>query len=149
MSDNELLSAIANMMNKNTHALEYRMDEMKKELKEDIHNLDVKIDMVEQRLDAKIDGVEQKLTAKINEVDQRLSAQLNEVDQRLSAQIDRINLNLENNIEPRLQNIEECYTSTYNKYKMEVEKQEKMQLDIEVLQDVVKEHGKVLQAITA
>ena len=127
MTDNELLTAIANMMNKNSKALEYRMDSMEKSLND-------KIDMVESRLNDKIDNVESSLRNEIHRVDN---------------EIHKIHLKLENDIEPRLQNIEECYISTYDRYKVEVERMDKMQMDIEVLQDVAKEHGEAIAGLTA
>lgn len=120
MTDNELLSAIANMLNKNSKSLEYRMDSMEERFNH-------KIDTVEQRLNDKIDNVEKSLRHEIL----------------------KINLNLEHNIEPRLRHIEECYISTYDRYKIEIERMDKMQLDIEVTQDVLREHGKALEALTA
>lgn len=131
MTNNELLSAIADMMNKNSKALEYRMDTMEKSLND-------KIDRVEKVLNDKIDGVEQCLDNKIDNV-----------ECSLRGEIQKINLKLENDIEPRLQNIEACYISTYDRYKIEVERMDKMQMDIEVLQDVVREHGDAIAALTA
>lgn len=127
MTDNELLSAIANMMNKNNKAIFRKIDTLEENLRAEI-----------QRLDRKIDTVEENLRAEIQKV-----------EQNLQAQIHKINLNLENNIEPRLNHIEECYVSTYDRYKVETERLDKMQIDIEVMQDVIREHGQAIEMLTA
>ncbi len=59
-----------------------------------------------------------------------------------------IELTLENDIKPRLQNIEACYTSTYDRYKSSVENYEAMQTDIEILKRVVTEHSERLKEIS-
>ena len=58
-----------------------------------------------------------------------------------------IMLRLENIIEPRLSNIESCYTSTYEKYKDGSEKIEFLEMNMTVLQSVVREYGVKLNAI--
>ena len=138
MTDNELLSAIANMMNKNNKTILRKIDTLEENLRAEI-----------QRLDQKIDMVDQNLRAEIQKVDQNLRAEIQKVDQNLQAQIHKINLNLENNIELRLNHIEECYVSTYDRYKVETERLDKMQIDIEVMQDVIREHGQAIEMLTA
>lgn len=69
---------------------------------------------------------------------------LKPIEQRLT----NIELTLENDIKPRLQNIEACYTSTYDRYKSSVENYEAMQTDIEILKRVVTEHSERLKEIS-
>jgi len=59
-----------------------------------------------------------------------------------------IDLQLENNILPRLQNIESCYTSTYNRYQTGVSQIDAMQSDIDVIKNVIREHSSKLQKIS-
>lgn len=59
-----------------------------------------------------------------------------------------IELLLENDILPRLQNIESCYTSTYRKYANGVNKIEAMQTDIDIMKKVIQEHSEKLQKIS-
>ena len=54
---------------------------------------------------------------------------------------------IENDILPRLQNIEACYTSTYNRYANGIEKLDAVIQDIDILKKVVTEHGEKLQKI--
>lgn len=59
-----------------------------------------------------------------------------------------INLRLENDILPRLQNIESCYTSTYKRYQSGIHQIEAMQADIEILKKVVSDHSEKLKKIS-
>ena len=138
MSENELLLAISDIVGKNTKALESRIDRVEASLIN-------KIDEVDARLSNKIDEVDARLSNKIDEVDARLSNRMDGVDGRLT----NIMLRLENIIEPRLSNIESCYTSTYDKYRDNIEKVETLEMNVEVLQSVVKEHGVKLAVLTA
>ena len=138
MSDNELLLAIADIVGKNTKALEHRIDRVET-------SLNNKIDEVDKRISAKIDEVDNRLSAKIDEVDNRLSNKIDGVDGR----VHNIMLRLENIIEPRLYNIESCYISTYEKYRDGSAKIESLEMNMEVLQSVVKEYGVKLSAISA
>lgn len=58
-----------------------------------------------------------------------------------------IKIVLENDILPRLQNIESCYTDTYKRYVIGVEQIEALQADMEILKRVVSEHSKKLQSL--
>ena len=66
----------------------------------------------------------------------------------LDAKITPIQLMLENDILPRLQNIESCYTSTYRRYASGIEQLEAMQMDIDVIKKVLEEHSEKLQKIS-
>lgn len=58
------------------------------------------------------------------------------------------NIIMENEVVPRLQNIESCYTSTYTRYKRYSDKMEAVFSDVELLKRVVSEHSKALQKIS-
>ncbi|MBQ2901228.1 MAG: hypothetical protein IJE49_05215 [Agathobacter sp.] len=149
MTDNELLLAISDIVGKNTKTLEHRIDRVEDSLNKRIDRVEAKIDEVDQRLSAKIDEVDQRLSAKIDEVDQRLSAKIDEVDQRLSKEVHNILLRMENIIEPRLDHIEACYISTSERYQDGTAKIEALEMNMEVVQSVVREHAKKLNAMTA
>ena len=68
---------------------------------------------------------------------------LKPIEQRLKS----IEITLENDIKPRLQNIESCYTSTFDRYKDSVEGYETMQADIEIMKKVIAEHSEKLQKL--
>jgi len=58
-----------------------------------------------------------------------------------------INMTLENEVLPRLQNIESCYTSTYRRYQSGINQIEAMQADIEIIKKVVSEHSEKLKKL--
>lgn len=73
------------------------------------------------------------------------------MDKKLKPVNDRlkkIELAQENEILPRLQNIESCYTSTYKRYQSGIEQIEAIQADIEVMKSVIREHSEKLQKIS-
>lgn len=59
-----------------------------------------------------------------------------------------IKLTQENDILPRLQNIESCYTSTYKRYQSGISQMESMQSDIDIMKKVITEHSEKLQKIS-
>lgn len=149
MTDNELLLAISEIVNKNSKGLERRMDRLETKIDEVEDRLSKKIDEVDERLSKKIDEVDERLSKKIDEVENRLSNKIDEVDRRLSMEIHNISLRMENRIEPRLDHIEECYLSVSKRYQDEADKIEKLEMNMEVVQSVVKEHSVKLNAMTA
>lgn len=54
---------------------------------------------------------------------------------------------LENDILPRLQNIESCYTSTYRRYSSGIEEMNALKADMEIVKKVVAEHSAKLQKL--
>ncbi|HIT65108.1 MAG TPA: hypothetical protein IAC37_11845 [Candidatus Ventrimonas merdavium] len=58
-----------------------------------------------------------------------------------------IKITLENDILPRLQNIETCYTDTYRRYANGIEKLEAMEQDIAIMKKVIQEHSEKLNQI--
>ena len=76
-------------------------------------------------------------------MDQKLAERLQPINGRLK----KIELTLENNILPRLQNIEACYLSTYDRYKESVAGHEGMKQDISILKNVVAEHSERLDRL--
>ena len=133
MTDNELLLQISKIVTTNTKYLEYRIDQLDEKLSN-------RIDEVERKLNARIDEVEERLTNKIDEVDHRLSARIDELDQRLSHDIKRICVDIENDIKPRLQNIESCYLDTSRRHNANIEKIDKMEIDVDVIKSVLQDH---------
>ena len=77
-------------------------------------------------------------------MDKKLSSQLQPIENRLK----KVEMTLENNIVPRLQNIEACYTSTYDRYKNYADRMEAAFADIEIMKKVIAEHSAKLQKIS-
>ena len=66
----------------------------------------------------------------------------------MNDRLKKIELTQENDILPRLQNIESCYTSTYKRYQIGVEQINAMLADIQVMKSVLREHSEKLQQIS-
>lgn len=79
-------------------------------------------------------------------LDSRLRPIENRLD-RIETKVANISLTLENDIRPRLNTIESCYTDTYNRYKNYADKIESVFDDVEILKKVVTEHSEKLQKI--
>lgn len=67
--------------------------------------------------------------------------------QPIKDDIQFLKLQNENDILPRLQNIEARYTSTYNRYKSGISQIDAMQADIDVMKSVIREHSEKLQKL--
>ncbi|MFP3154541.1 hypothetical protein LQZ18_08965 [Lachnospiraceae bacterium ZAX-1] len=122
MTDNELLLALSSLFDKKLKPVENR------------------IDSLEERLENRIGGVENR----IGSLEERLGNRIGGVENRLK----NIELQIENDIKPRLQNIESCYTSTYDRYKNGIFQMEALQTDMDIVKNVVKEHGEKLRKIS-
>ena len=84
------------------------------------------------------------LLAISNMMDEKFKSNLSPIENRMS----RIEFALENEITPRLNSIESCYTDTFNRYKDSVEKYDSILMDIDILKKVVTEHSDKLQKIS-
>ena len=68
--------------------------------------------------------------------------------QDIKERVKKIELTQENMVLPRLNTIESCYTSTYDRYKDNVETYESMKQDLSIIKRVVAEHSEKLQKIS-
>ena len=59
-----------------------------------------------------------------------------------------IKLILENDILPRLQNIESCYTTTYKRYQSGTNQIDTIAQDVDILKKVVREHSEKLDKVS-
>lgn len=66
----------------------------------------------------------------------------------IKSRVKKIELSQENNVIPRLNTIESCYTSTFDKYKDSVEDYEAIKQDISIMKKVITEHSEKLQRIS-
>lgn len=67
--------------------------------------------------------------------------------QEIKRRVKKIEIAQENEILPRLNTIESCYTSTYDRYKDNVETYESIKQDISIVKKVVAEHSEKLQKL--
>jgi hypothetical protein len=66
----------------------------------------------------------------------------------LKHDIGDVKLLLENDVLPRLNTIESCYTSTYRRYASGINQLEALQSDVDIIKKVVAEHSEKLQKIS-
>ena len=123
MTDKELLSAISYMLD----------EKLDKKLDEKLEPINVRLEKIEQTQE----NVNGRLE-KIEQTQENVNCQLENVKCRL----EKIELMQENDILPRLQNIETCYTDTYRRYSKGIEQLETLQSDVDILKKVVSEHSK-------
>lgn len=83
-----------------------------------------------------------------NELLLAISGLLDKKLQPIKDDIRFLKLQNENDILPRLQNIESCYTSTYNRYKSGAAQMEQLQSDMDIAKAVLREHSEKLQKIS-
>lgn len=128
MTDQELLCAISDLMDQKLLGVDRKIDSLS-------DSVDKRFEAMDQKIDRLSDSVDKRFET----MDQRLQS----VDDRLK----RIELTQENDILPRLQNIEECYVSTYKRYQSGAEQIDAMQSDIDVIKQVISEHSGKLQKL--
>lgn len=88
-----------------------------------------------------------ELLIQISELLDKKLKPLHEELRMTNERMQRVELLLENDVMPRLQNIESCYTDTYRRYVVGIEQIEAIQADVDILKRVVSEHSKKLQDI--
>ena len=103
-------------------------------------------DLLDEKLEEKLDKIlDEKLEEKLDKIlDEKFDEKLKPINERLK----RVEMTLDHNVVPRLQNIEECYITTYKRYQKSVDDYEGMKQDIDVLKKVVESHSEKLQKIS-
>ena len=131
MSDNELLLAISEMMDKKLEA--------------GLKPVESKLDRMENRLD-RMDNELQSVKNDLQGVKNDLQGVKNDL-QGVKDDLQGVKLFQENVILPRLNTIESCYTDTYDRYKNYVDKMDAVFVDVDLLKKVVAEHSEKLQKL--
>lgn len=93
----------------------------------------------------------QELRSEMAEMKQELKAEIDEVKQEVEGvknRVKKIELTQENVIIPLLNEVTDCYTTTFERYKVSVDEHEQMKQDIALLNTVVEEHSDILQRIS-
>lgn len=111
-------------------------------------------EMLDRKLDARLKPIEHELKvlkAEVKDLKGEVKGLKAEVDglkaevDTLKTEIDQIKLFQENIIMPRLNDIEACYTSTYQRYKDHADRMEQTYEDVALLKKVVASHSEMLQ----
>ena len=109
-------------------------------------------DSLQNSLRAEIAETREALHAEIAETRDSLQSSLRteiaETRDSLQSQLTQINLTLEQNVVPRLNTIESCYVSTYERYSQGINQLESIQSDILVMKDVIMKHSTQLAKIS-
>ena len=102
--------------------------------------------IVETHVEPLKSGMEE-LKERIGGVEHRLDSVEHRLDS-VELEQQRTNLTLENDIRPRLQTIEACYTSTYYRYADGIEELDRRKEDLAIVKKVVEEHSDQLKKIS-
>ena len=115
--------------------------------------LDQKVGRRLDRLEEKVEQLDKRLTSveeKVDRLDKRLTSVEEKVVQHgksmrtLNHKIRHMEILTENDIVPRIKNIELCYAGTYERYSPYVEKIDGLCTDVDLLKKVVQEHSEKL-----
>ena len=139
MADNELLLAISEMMDKKLDARLKPMEDSLQTVKEDLQSVKEEVQTVKEEVQTMKEDL-QSVKEEVQTVKEDLQSVKDEMHQ--------MKLYQENVIMPRLQNIESCYTDTFRRYQSGVGQIETMQIDIDAMKSVIREHSDKLQKIS-
>lgn len=138
MTDNEILLAM-------TKIIQPLRDDIQ-EIKQDVRELKSDMKEVKQRLDVLED--DSKAAKKDIRKLQKDVRDLQNGVQEVNTRVTRIEILQENETLPRLENIESCYISTFERYQVGSEQIDTMQMDIDIMKKVITEHSSQLQKIS-
>ena len=121
MTDNELVLSISELLDKKLKPIDSKFEK-----------IEAKLEQIETRLE--------KVETRLEELETRL--------EELETRVKKLELLHENDVLPRVSTIEECYISTYERYKENVEHIEAMRSDIDIIKRVLLEHSEKLKKIS-
>lgn len=82
-----------------------------------------------------------------NELLLAISNMMDEKLEPINDKLNKLELIQENDILPRLQNIEACYTSTHRRYSNGIEEMRALKSDMDIIKKVVAEHSEKLKKL--
>lgn len=146
MTNSELISTLSDLMDDKLQPLKEDVQVLKTEakgIKEDVQVLKTEVKGIKEDVEGlkeNVEGLKEDVMLLREDVDT-----LSNTTQILKGDIQILNLKIENDVSPRLQTIEECYTSTFFRYRDGIVQLDQMQTDIDVLKSVVRDHSKKMQ----
>lgn len=177
MTDNEFLLVMSNMMDDKLkpvneklesvertqkkmsgrlESVEQKQEEMSDRMDKEFKRVDERLDKVDKEFEAvnnRLDRVEQtqeemldKMGKEFELVNERIKG-VEQVQEEMSGRLKKMEITHENDILPRLQNIEECYISTYKRYQEGGDQIPNMQTSISVIEKIVAEHSDQIQKL--
>ena len=123
------------------------MLELRREFHNETQSLRTELQGEIQSLRTELQGEIQSLRTELQGEIQNLRIELQEQINGLKTDVRDIKLLLENDIKPRLSNIESCYVDTYKRYSLGVIEMESIRSDVDLLKKVAKEHSNKLKNI--
>ncbi len=157
MLNKEDLLAISNLLDVKLEPIKADIVELKEDvsvLKKDVSSLERRVGNLEtcmDKLETRMQNLETRmdnLETSVNKLETRMNKLETDV-RHLEADVHHVRLTLENSIEPRLQNIENCYISTYKRYSDGADKIDGLQTDVNLLKSVAAEHGQQLSRLAS
>ena len=142
MTDQELLSAISNMLDKKIEPLKQDICCLTRRM----DALDKKVECLTGRMDA-LDKKVECLTGRMDALDKKVECLTGRMDS-LEKEVRRNSLILENDVLPRLQTIEKLYVDSSKIYMEKVKQIDDMQNDIDTMKVVIQEHSEKLEKIS-
>ena len=147
MLANDDILMISELMDKKLKPIETRFDQMQEQM-------DLRFNLMQGQMDTRFAEMQGQMDSRFVQMqgttDTRLAEMQGTVDLRfdqMQNQFDHMNLLMENDVLPRLQNIESCYVDTYRRYVVKMEEMDSLKLDMDVVKDVLKEHSGKLEAM--
>ena len=128
MTDNELVLSISELLDKKLKPIDSKFEK-----------IEAKLEQIETRLE--------KVETRLEEIETRLEKVETKLEE-LETRVKKLELLHENDVLPRVSTIEECYISTYERYKENVEHIEAMRTDIDIIKRVLLEHSEKLKKIS-
>ena len=105
--------------------------------------LDVKLKAEIQPIKKEIQSLQREMLS----VKEQLQSEILSVKEQLQTEIHQMKLFQENIMMPRLNTIEACYLSTYERYMDSTEGYEALQADNEIMKQIIMEHSEKLQKL--
>ena len=102
--------------------------------------------LLDQKVGRRLDRLEEKveqLDKRVTSVEEKM-VQHGKSMRTLNHKIRHMEILTENDIVPRIKNIELCYAGTYERYSLYVEKIDGLCTDVDLLKKVVQEHSEKL-----
>lgn len=155
MMAREDMLMLSNLLDEKLKPIDFRFDQMEQRfdrMDQRLIYMDRRLDKVEKRLDdvdkrfEQIDKRFEGIDRQLAEVDRRLTRVEGSIDQ-MGRRIERVELVLENDVVPRLHNIESCYVSTYDRYVAKAEEIDGLKTDMEIVKNVLIDHDEKLKVM--
>ena len=128
MTDSELVLSISELLDKKLKPIDSKFEKIEAKLEQ----IETRLEKVETRLE--------EIETRLEKVETRL--------EELETRVKKFELLHETDVLPRVSTIEECYISTYERYKENVEHIEAMRTDIDIIKRVLLEHSEKLKKIS-